>query len=243
MCSVMRRLEGAAAGSLAAEPAVLGPCPQVQVHVAASRPVPRQPPPVGRTHGLPCPPGGLAHSFPAGSASQPTTAVGEALGPVCPLSTGVVVRPTTPQACVRAEWAGVGELVGTLPRVYSRCSLNGSSGGGGDEVPRRLSGSLVSTSAEGLQTTSCGPEAGVDLGRWSGATESRAGPPRPRAWRRLGSTCRRLDHHLTCAGPLVRPRLPYAQPAPRWDTPPDSPPHPGRSRAWLSLLQVLAFRV
>lgn len=37
------------------------------------------------------------------------------------------------------------------------------------KVPRRLSSPLVSTSAEGLQTTSCRPEAGVDLGRWSRA--------------------------------------------------------------------------
>lgn len=122
----MGGLEGADPGGLAAEPAPLGPLPSS----ASSRSSFASTAPPASSRGILCPPGGLAQASPAGSASQPTAAVGEALGPVCPISTGVAVRPATPRACVRAEWAGVGELVGTLPRVYSGCSLNGSSGEG-----------------------------------------------------------------------------------------------------------------
>lgn len=79
--------------------------------------------------------------------------------------------------------------------------------GGGDKVPRHLSGPLASASAEGLQTTSCGPEAGVGPGRWFGGMVSCAGPEAAGVGA-LGSTCpTAITPRLRCAA--------YASPAPR----------------------------
>ena len=98
-----------------------GPLPQAQVHEAALPPALCQPPAVGRTHRTPLLLGGQAQSFPGRVyIPAPPLPLGS-LGPTGPLPVGVRVR---------AEWVAVRELVGTLPRVHSRCSLNVSRGRG-----------------------------------------------------------------------------------------------------------------